>query len=260
MVQRLESLHRAGVRQLPKVAVAPPAEAEPPPAATPAPVETHEAPHAIDARHNLFEEDLKMSRKASTTRDERIEALSALDAEVKQCTQCFELASTRTQTVFGVGNPQARIVFFGEAPGADEDRQGEPFVGRAGKLLDKIIEACSFRRQDVYIMNVLKCRPPNNRTPTVEEANTCRGFFERQVEIIRPEYIVCLGAAAGQALLETTETIGRLRGTFHHWRGIKVVATYHPAYLLRNPSAKRQVWDDMQMLLADAGIPIPKKA
>ena len=245
MVQRLESLHRAGVRQLPKVAVAPPAEAEPPPAATPAPVETHEAPHAIDARHNLFEEDLKMSRKASTTRDERIEALSALDAEVKQCTQCFELASTRTQTVFGVGNPQARIVFFGEAPGADEDRQGEPFVGRAGKLLDKIIEACSFRRQDVYIMNVLKCRPPNNADPVAEQVEACRHFLMAQLVILRPKVIVTLGRHSLNLLISPDLRITKIRGQHIKKNGQLYLPTYHPAMILRNPRLEPEFRHDL---------------
>src|SRR4029079_11917998 len=161
--------------------------------------------------------------------------------EVAGCTRCQLLAATRTQTVFGVGNPNARLCFLGEAPGADEDKQGEPFVGRAGQLLTKIIEACKLRREDVYILNVLKCRPPGNRTPAPDEAANCRGFLDRQLEIIRPEYICCLGTVAAQALLETTETIGRMRKRFFERNGIRVVCTYHPAYLLRNPNAKRDV-------------------
>jgi DNA polymerase len=147
---------------------------------------------------------------------------------------------------------------LGEAPGADEDRQGEPFVGRAGQLLTKIIEACTLRRQDVYILNVLKCRPPGNRTPTSDEAASCRPFFRRQLEIIRPEFICCLGSVAAATLLDTTESIGRLRGRFHDWCGVKVLVTYHPAYLLRNPAAKKQVWDDMKMLMKEMGIVVPQ--
>ena len=173
------------------------------------------------------------------------------------CRRCAELAATRTQTVFGVGNPLARLVFLGEAPGADEDRQGEPFVGRAGQLLNKIIEACTLRREDVYILNILKCRPPGNRTPEPREAANCREFLLRQLEIIQPEYICCLGAVAAQNLLETTKPIGQLRGRFHRFQQIKVMATYHPAYLLRNPNAKRATWDDMKMLLSDMGIQLP---
>jgi DNA polymerase len=166
------------------------------------------------------------------------------------------LASTRTQTVFGVGDPHARLVFLGEAPGADEDKQGEPFVGRAGQLLNKILEACKLRREDVYILNILKCRPPANRNPLPEESQNCRRFLHRQLELIKPEYICCLGSVAAQNLLETTETIGKLRGSVHQFHGVKVVCTYHPAYLLRNPSAKKQTWEDMKLLMRELGTPV----
>lgn len=182
--------------------------------------------------------------------------LEVLQAEVTQCTLCDELASTRTQTVFGVGNPQARLCFLGEAPGADEDRLGEPFVGRAGKLLDKILEACGLQRDEVYILNVLKCRPPGNRNPTPQESTNCRKFLNRQLELIDPEYICCLGAVAAQNLLDTQTAIGRLRGKVHEYRGINVVCTYHPAYLLRNPSAKKHTWDDMKLLMREMGTPV----
>ena len=180
-----------------------------------------------------------------------------IQKEVAACKQCDELASTRTQTVFGVGNPAARLCFLGEAPGADEDRQGEPFVGRAGQLLTRIIEACGFRRQDVYILNVLKCRPPGNRNPLPHEVHNCRGFLNRQLEVIRPEFICCVGSVAAQTLLETDVTIGRLRGKIHQYQGISVVCTYHPAYLLRNPAAKKDTWDDMKLLLREMGIEPP---
>jgi DNA polymerase len=191
---------------------------------------------------------------------EREALLNSLAGEVRGCTLCRELACSRKQTVFGVGNPRPRVVFFGEAPGADEDRQGEPFVGRAGQLLTKIIEACGWKRQDVYILNVLKCRPPDNRNPLPPEVTNCRPFFERQFEILRPEYIVCVGTVPAQALLETGDSIGKLRGRFYRYRDSKVLATYHPSYLLRNPSAKKYVWDDMQMLLKEMGLPIPGKS
>ena len=193
----------------------------------------------------------KLSKKA------KVEALEILNEQVQSCTLCQELSNTRTQTVFGVGNPNSRVVFFGEAPGADEDAQGEPFVGRAGKLLTKIIEACGFAREDVYIMNTLKCRPPGNRNPAPDEVTNCRPFYERQLEIIRPEFIVCLGSIAATNVLQTKLSIGKLRGTLHDLNGIKVVATYHPAYLLRNPAAKKYVWDDLKMLLTEMGLPIP---
>lgn len=191
---------------------------------------------------------------APLANEQRRAALEVINREVKGCTMCSELAETRTQTVFGVGNLEPRIVFFGEAPGADEDKQGEPFVGRAGQLLNKIIEACTFKREDVYILNVLKCRPPANRTPLPDEAANCRHFWERQLEILRPEYVVCLGATAATTMLQSTLTIGRLRKQFHSYKGMKVVATYHPSYLLRNPDAKRDVWEDMKMLMRDMGL------
>jgi DNA polymerase len=178
--------------------------------------------------------------------------LAAVAREVAVCTRCAELARTRTQTVFGVGNPYARLVFCGEAPGADEDRLGEPFVGRAGQLLNDIIsKGMKMRRQDVYILNILRCRPPGNRAPLPVEAANCREYLDRQLEIIQPKFICCLGAVAAQNLLGTDAAIGRLRGRVHDYYGIKVVCTYHPAYLLRNPQAKRPVWDDVQLLMGE---------
>ena len=194
-------------------------------------------------------------------KEARAAALDLINSgEVKGCKLCRELAAYRTQTVFGVGNVTPRVVMFGEAPGADEDKQGEPFVGRAGQLLNKIIEACTWKREEVYILNTLKCRPPDNRPPEPHELANCRPFWERQLEILQPEYIVCLGTDAAQSLLETGETIGRLRSKFFTYRGSKAIATYHPSYLLRSPDAKKLVWDDMQMLLKDMGVEIPKKA
>lgn len=156
--------------------------------------------------------------------------------------------------MFGVGNINARLMFVGEAPGADEDRAGEPFVGKAGQLLTKIIEACRMKREDVYIGNVIKCRPPGNRNPLPDEVQNCRGYLERQLAIVRPEFICCLGAVAAKSLLNSEATIGRLRGRFYQYEGIPVLCTYHPAYLLRNPSAKRDVWEDMKLLMARMGI------
>ncbi|HJQ78323.1 MAG TPA: uracil-DNA glycosylase, partial [Lacipirellulaceae bacterium] len=180
--------------------------------------------------------------------------LEVLQQEVAGCTRCDELARTRTQTVFGVGNPNAELCFIGEAPGADEDRLGEPFVGRAGQLLTKIIEACRMKREEVYILNMIKCRPPGNRNPLPDELSNCRGYLERQVALIRPEYICCLGAVAAQNLLGTTLSIGKLRGKVHVHRGAKIVCTYHPAYLLRNPAAKKDTWDDMKLLMREMGV------
>jgi DNA polymerase len=196
---------------------------------------------------------------APLTLDQRSEALQVLSRQVAACTRCSELVAHRTQTVFGVGHPQPRLCFFGEAPGADEDRLGEPFVGRAGQLLNKIIEVCGMRREDVYILNVLKCRPPNNRDPAPDEVSNCRGYFERQLDILRPEFICCLGKPAMMALLNPppSMSLGRMRGKFHRYRDSQVIVTYHPAYLLRNPAAKRDTWEDIQMLMREMGIEIP---
>jgi DNA polymerase len=186
---------------------------------------------------------------------DRAAALAAVARRVAACTRCAELVRTRTQTVFGVGDPHARLVFLGEAPGADEDRQGEPFVGRAGQLLnDIIVKGMKMRREDVYILNILRCRPPDNRTPLPAEAVNCREYLDAQLAIIQPEFICCLGACAAQNLLDTDTPIGKLRGRFHDFHGVQVLCTYHPAYLLRNPPAKRQVWEDIQILMAAMGI------
>jgi uracil-DNA glycosylase len=270
--QRLESLRRAGVRQIPRlpvvplediavVAERPPKQMVPPPPA-PTKRETVSSSEAVvSAAVTPLPPKLQATGMVQPARpvveeDPQV-ALERVRREVVHCTLCHELAKTRTQTVFGTGNPKARLCFFGEAPGADEDRQGEPFVGAAGQLLDKIIQACTLKREDVYILNVLKCRPPQNRTPLPEETANCRMFFERQLEIIQPEFICCLGAVASQALLRTTQSLGRLRGRFHDYRGIRVIVTYHPAYLLRSPDKKRDTWEDMKMLMREMGIELP---
>jgi DNA polymerase len=153
-----------------------------------------------------------------------------------------------------------RICFFGEAPGADEDRSGRPFVGAAGQLLDRIIQASGLKREEVYILNTVKCRPPENRNPTDQEIAQCRGYFESQFEILRPEFIVCLGLVAAKSILKDAPSIGRLRGRLHRYRGAQVIVTYHPSYLLRTPSAKGATWEDMKMLLTAMGLPIPSKS
>ena len=191
---------------------------------------------------------------APTVHSERPAALEVINAEVRGCTQCEELCTKRTQTVFGVGDPSARLVFVGEGPGADEDRLGEPFVGAAGKLLNKILTASNLKRDEVYILNTVKCRPPRNRNPTEIELGNCWGYAQRQLEIIQPEFICCLGSVAAKTMLQTTQSLGRLRGRFHAWRGARLVVTYHPAYLLRNEGAKRHVWEDMKMLVKEMGI------
>ncbi len=191
---------------------------------------------------------------------DRIAGLAALAERVKQCTRCHELAETRTQTVFGVGNPEAKIMFVGEAPGADEDLQGEPFVGKSGQLLNEIVKACRIRREDIYICNVLRCRPPGNRLPAPQEAANCREYLDGQIAHVNPDYIVCWGACAAQNLLSMTDAIGKLRGRFYTYGRAKVLCTYHPSYLMRNPAAKKDVWDDMKRLFLDMGVDLTAKA
>ena len=176
------------------------------------------------------------------------DALRAVREDIGDCTRCKLHALGRNQIVFGVGNPDADLMFAGEAPGADEDIQGVPFVGRAGQLLTKIIEAIGLKREDVYIANVIKCRPPQNRNPEPDEIETCEPFLFRQVDIIKPKVIVALGKFAAQTLLRTPDPISRLRGRQFSYRGAVLIPTFHPAYLLRNPSSKREVWEDMKLV------------
>jgi uracil-DNA glycosylase len=177
--------------------------------------------------------------------------------DLGECTRC-KLHSTRHTIVFGDGNPKAELVFVGEGPGADEDAQGLPFVGRAGKLLTQMIEAMGLQRKDVYICNVVKCRPPGNRQPEEDEVSTCSPFLFRQIDVIAPKVIVCLGAVAAKTLLQTNRGISQFRGEWLEFRGRKLLATYHPAYLLRNPPAKSEVWKDLQKVMAVLGLEVKK--
>ncbi|MGB0721188.1 MAG: uracil-DNA glycosylase family protein [Gammaproteobacteria bacterium] len=178
-----------------------------------------------------------------------------LRERVSGCSACSELASSRTQTVFGVGNRRARLMVIGEAPGRDEDARGEPFVGRAGQLLDRMLQAMGFARDDVYIANILKCRPPNNRDPSQAEAAACRAYLDRQIALVSPKVILSVGRISAQNLLHTDRPVGRMRGIVHELEpsGIPVVVTYHPAYLLRQPSEKRKAWSDLQQAMALLG-------
>ncbi|MCA9039301.1 MAG: uracil-DNA glycosylase [Planctomycetaceae bacterium] len=276
--QILEDWQRAGIRKLP-IHLHPPQKTVPPRSApaVPAKPPSRPTPTLSPGRLDLLREQaladhpeppaevpsssaptpirtLPMIDGKNLSRKKREEHLEKLACVVSKCTRCEELAQTRTQTVFGVGNPEARIMFVGEAPGADEDKQGIPFVGRAGQLLDKIIEASQLKREDVYICNVLRCRPPGNRNPSPTEAANCREYLDGQIALVNPEYIICLGTIAAQNLLNTKTPIGRMRKQFHDLEGRKVMCTYHPSYLLRNPSAKKDVWEDMKMFMADLGI------
>ena len=183
-------------------------------------------------------------------RDSFTETLDSIRSKLGDCRRC-KLASGRNRIVFGDGSPKAKLMFIGEGPGFEEDRTGQPFVGAAGQLLTRIIEAIKLTRDEVYICNIIKCRPPGNRNPEPDEIEACFPFLARQIAAIQPEFIVALGTFAAQTLLGTTTPISRLRGRFHDYNGIKVVPTYHPAYLLRNPDKKREVWEDMKMLMKD---------
>lgn len=184
--------------------------------------------------------------------------LDVLADEVRGCTKC-RLCEARTQTVFARGNPLAELLFVGEGPGYEEDQQGAPFVGPAGQLLDKMIAAMGYHRDDVYICNVVKCRPPENRKPQPDEMEACKPYLATQLELIAPKYIVALGATAVQGLLGTSEGITKLRGKWKMYKGVPVMPTFHPAYLLRQPSAKRDVWSDLQQVMARLGKAPPGK-
>ncbi|UCD85370.1 MAG: uracil-DNA glycosylase [Deltaproteobacteria bacterium] len=184
---------------------------------------------------------------ATKETEDKAASLDALRKQISKCQLC-PLGSSRTNLVFGTGSPDAQLVFVGEAPGRDEDLQGKPFVGKAGQLLTRIIKAIGLEREEVYIANILKCRPPENRNPLSEEIAACEPFLIKQLEIIKPKLIVALGTFAAQTLLKTTDAISRLRGRFHLYQGIRLMPTYHPAYLLRNPQKKRDVWEDMQIV------------
>ena len=239
---KLPSLEVAAAAQIPIIAEEPSMK-RPLKNPEPAPVA---APSLLDVASKL-------------TIEERRTALQVLRERVAGCTSCEALATTLKQTVFYDGQIGAELCFIGEAPGADEDAQGKPFVGAAGQLLIKIIVACGMKREEVYICNIIKCRPPGNRTPLPNEAENCREYLDEQLALVRPRYIVCLGSTAATYLLGVKKPLGQLRGKFHDSRGAKVVVTYHPAYLLphRNPAAKKDVWDDMKMLLTHMGRPIP---
>ena len=176
------------------------------------------------------------------------DSLKQIRETIGDCTRC-PLHKGRTHIVFGEGNPKADLMFVGEGPGRDEDKTGRPFVGKAGQLLTKIIQAMKMKREDVYIANIVKCRPPDNRTPLPEEIATCEGFLYRQINVVGPKVIVCLGSVAAQNLLKTDAKISQLRGRFTEWQGIQVMPTYHPAFLLRNPNMKKAVWEDMKTVM-----------
>jgi uracil-DNA glycosylase family 4 len=191
--------------------------------------------------------------------EERAAALQAIREDLGDCTRCA-LYKGRHTIVFGVGNPAARLMFVGEGPGADEDAQGEPFVGRAGQLLNNMIAAMGLKREECYIANIVKCRPPGNRTPEPDEANTCTPFLFRQIDVVRPQVLVALGATAATYLLGARQPLAGLRGRVHAYRGMSLIVTYHPAFLLRDPRQKKEAWADLQIAMKELGLKAPAKA
>jgi uracil-DNA glycosylase len=190
--------------------------------------------------------------------EERAAALQAIREDLGDCTRCA-LHKGRNKIVFGVGNPAARLMFVGEGPGADEDAQGEPFVGRGGQLLNNMIAAMGLKREECYIANIVKCRPPGNRTPEPDEANTCSPFLFRQIDVVRPQVLVALGATAATYLLGARQPLAGLRGRVHAYRGLSLIVTYHPAFLLRDPRQKKEAWADLQIAMKELGLKAPAK-
>lgn len=269
LLQQLESLRAAGIQTVPKgfgkLTVARRAETveSGPQAATTTVADRSEAamaPSSVESQANVAAAETQAATAhqplAAVPAGQRAGALQVIQSEVENCQQCSELCTKRTKTVFGVGDPNSRLVFVGEGPGADEDRVGEPFVGAAGQLLDKILKACTLSRDEIYILNTVKCRPPGNRNPSENELENCWPYAVRQLEVIQPEFICCLGSVAAKTVLQTKQSIGKLRGQFHQFGNSKVLVTYHPAYLLRTPSAKKHTWNDMKLLMSEMGIEI----
>jgi DNA polymerase len=227
----------------------------------PQPVASRPAPSAqLFASNGDAESTATMGEALS--REEKIARLAQMDAgEVKPCKQC-RLCETRKNTVFGEGDPDAKIFFIGEGPGETEDLQGRPFVGRAGELLNKMIAGMGLRRQEVFIANIVKCRPPDNRVPAPDEVDACTPYLIRQLEIIRPKVIVTLGLPSAKYMLNSRLSMGKMRGQWYNWRGIKLMPTFHPAYLLRSYTEENRaaVWSDLKQVMAEVGLPIPSRA
>ncbi len=218
-------------------------------------------PRARVATASVSDKSLLDSTPAKTESviSDPVEALRIIREDIGDCTRCRLSKQGRKQIVFGVGNPKADLMFIGEAPGADEDIQGEPFVGRAGQLLTNMIKAMGLGREDVYIANIIKCRPPGNRTPERDECETCSPFLMRQIAAVAPKAIVALGAVAAKTLLAVNAPMSELRGRWYDFRGTKLAVTYHPAFLLRDPRQKKETWKDLQMVMRDLGLPMPAK-
>jgi uracil-DNA glycosylase family 4 len=248
LLARLEFIERLGVRGISRAALA--EKASLPPVRPENAGSPDATPYQPAAQASLFESQAAKNSSLDLDPQSRQQELDRIRAEIGDCRRC-RLSEKRTRIVFGEGHPAARLVFAGEGPGHDEDVTGRPFVGRAGQLLDKIIAAMGFRREDCYICNVVKCRPPENRTPQDDEMRTCGQFLARQLQIIRPRVVVALGATAARYLLNTTQAMGKIRGRFFPYEDFaRLMPTFHPAYLLRNPAAKKDVWEDMKQVMA----------
>ncbi|HVO19129.1 MAG TPA: uracil-DNA glycosylase [Anaeromyxobacter sp.] len=250
-LRHLEWLAAAGVRELPGAPLL--EQVRPAPQSRPRQGEDEglEAPRTTERRaHDTLPHDARSADAGA--------ALQAIRGDLGDCTRC-KLSAGRQRLVFGVGNPQAELVFVGEGPGEEEDRQGEPFVGRAGQLLTRMIEAMGYERAEVYIANVVKCRPPGNRNPEPEEIEACEPFLRAQLAAIRPRVIVALGKFAAQTLLRSSTPISRLRGRWHEYEGVKLMPTFHPAYLLRSPDEKKKAWEDLQLVMKELGRPLPRR-
>ena len=253
----LEDLMRAGVkdfRRTPSQAAQTPSDESelPQPAAKPTPKPKREPDVQTTPELRVV---APQTKKVESPEDERAKALAEIAAQVAQCKLCPNLVANRTQTVFGSGDPYAELCFIGEGPGAEEDARGVPFVGRSGQLLTDMIEkGMKIKRESVFICNIVRCRPPQNRNPERQEADNCRPFLDATLDVVKPKYICCLGSIAATNLLKVDSPIGKLRGTVHDYNGAKVVCTYHPAYLLRNPPAKKQAWEDLQLLMREMGL------
>lgn len=226
--------------------------------------EQHSVAEPEQMQHTVIipaaEEDMFAPAKPEASATDPVKALRIIREDLGDCTRCVLHKQGRKQIVFGVGDPKADLMFIGEAPGADEDEQGEPFVGRAGQLLNNMIKAMGLRREDVYIANIIKCRPPGNRTPERDECETCSPFLMRQIAVIKPKVIVALGAVAAKTLLAVNAPMAELRGRWYDFRGTKLAVTYHPAFLLRDPRQKKEAWKDLQRVMKELGLPMPAKS
>ncbi len=262
LAERVRFYHELGIYDFYRRGTAEPGAAENPEAISqPQPEQREEMTRTAKAVTAVaVEEDMFAAPRSEAAVPGPAKALRLIREDIGDCTRCRLHKQGRKQIVFGVGNPKAALMFIGEAPGADEDQQGEPFVGRAGQLLNNMIKAMGIRREDVYIANIIKCRPPGNRTPERDECDTCSPFLMRQIAAIQPKVVVALGAVAAKTLLAINAPMSELRGHWYDFRETRLAVTYHPAFLLRDPRQKKEAWKDLQMVMQELGMPVPAKA